>query len=61
VVGTIALVLTLLALIYPRLDALPDVCVSANSFSLGVNYVSKILGLCRDFDQHLRRFYTRLT
>jgi hypothetical protein len=24
------------------------------------HYVSKILGLCRDFDKHLCRFYTRL-
>jgi len=26
-----------------------------------VNYVSKILGRCRDFDQHLYRVYTPLT
>jgi hypothetical protein len=61
VVGKITLVLTLPALICPRLDALPEVCVSANSFSPGVNDVSKILGLCRDFDQHLCLVYTRLT
>ncbi len=59
-VGKITLVLTLPALICPRLGALPEVCVSANSFSPGVNDVSKILGLCRDFDQHLCRVYTRL-
>jgi hypothetical protein len=54
---TIRLILTLSALICPRVDAFPSAALpQALSTPLPV-YVSKILGFCRQFDSYLRRVY----